>query len=372
MKTLREMIDIVEAAQQGVAEGSEIAQPGQLVQIIQAPRMLDLLPGETFEVRSSNAEGVTLKHGMGTKFDNVVFPHGTYKIVNAQGLREFAPGGNFKPPAPPKKKGDDPWGNDDRSKILQSVKQLLQAGNKVDWKVPGQMGHVVRVSDDSVILKRWNRPYSKINYSLMLTDDQDDQYLIQMVKPGHYKVVSSDSEWQLEEQGVAEGQGDFDKALDTLSGSYSGWYPDETQSEPGVKTYWYDDGEGGFYADGRIEHNLRTGEITVSFVDKDGYHGGDVEGTFKNMGDAMRALRGGGGNHGGRAPNYDRLGSRTQHGPDDLRKTDRTGRKGTVGGGFANARKASIQHNLGKHGPKGVLPEASPDALATIDKLTQK
>jgi hypothetical protein len=51
------------------------------------------------------------------------------------------------------------------------------------------------------------------------------------------------------------------------------------------------------------------------------------------------------------------LGQRTPYGPDDLRKTDRTGRKGTVGGGFANARKASIQHSLGRHGPKGVLPE---------------
>lgn len=74
-----------------VTENFEPAQPGQLVSIIQAPRILDLLPGETFEVRSSNEQGVTLKHGMGTKFDNVVFPHGTYKIVNAQGLREFAP-----------------------------------------------------------------------------------------------------------------------------------------------------------------------------------------------------------------------------------------------------------------------------------------
>jgi hypothetical protein len=69
-------------------EGSEIAQPGQLVSIIQAPRILDLLPGETFEVRSSNEQGVTLKHGMGTKFDNVIFPHGTYKIVKAQGMKE--------------------------------------------------------------------------------------------------------------------------------------------------------------------------------------------------------------------------------------------------------------------------------------------
>ena len=179
-------------------------------------------------------------------------------------------------------------------------------------------------------------------------------------------------------QSVAEGQGDFEKALDTLSGSWSGWYPDENQFDPNIKTYWFDDGEGGFYADGTIEHNLQTGEIKIDFKDKEGSYGDDVHGTFKNMGDAMRALRGGyPGSHGGKAPNFDRLGQRTQHGPDDLRKTDRTGRKGTVGGGFANARKASIQHSLGKHGPKGVLPEdqleeTTPDAMAKIDNLFRK
>jgi hypothetical protein len=65
-----------------------VARPGQLVTIIKAPRMLDLLPGETFEVRTSDADGVTLKHGLGTRYDNVKFPHGTYKIAKAQGVRE--------------------------------------------------------------------------------------------------------------------------------------------------------------------------------------------------------------------------------------------------------------------------------------------
>ena len=67
-----------------------VARPGQLVTIIQAPRMLDLLPGETFEVRTSDADGVTLKHGLGTRYDNVKFPHGTYKIAKAQGVAEAA------------------------------------------------------------------------------------------------------------------------------------------------------------------------------------------------------------------------------------------------------------------------------------------
>jgi hypothetical protein len=126
-------------------------------------------------------------------------PKGSVLEPSEEELNEFAAGGDFKPPAPPKQKSNDPWGNDDRSKIIQAVGQLLKAGNKVDWKVPGQMGHVVRVSDDSVTMKRWGKPYSKIHYSLMLTDDQDDKYEIQLVKPGYYKVVTSDPDWQLDE-----------------------------------------------------------------------------------------------------------------------------------------------------------------------------
>ena len=113
------------------------------------------------------------------------------QFVDDDELKEFAPGGDFKPPMPPKGKGDDPWGNDDRSKIVQAVRGLLKAGNKVDWKVPGQMGHVVR-------------PYSKIHYSLHLTDDYDDKYMIKMKNPGHYVVVSSDPEWQFESVTEAE------------------------------------------------------------------------------------------------------------------------------------------------------------------------
>jgi len=156
------------------------------------------------------------------------------------------------------------------------------------------------------------------------------------------------------EQGVAEGEGNLSKALDTLSGSWSGWHQVKSRN-PDIEKFEWDDGEGGFYAGGSIEHNLKTGEVTVDYH---GEYDDEVKGTFKNMGDAMRALRGGHpGGHGGRAPNFDRLGQRTPPGPDDLRKTDRTGRKGTIGGGYANQLKGSIQANKGRLGPKGVLPE---------------
>jgi len=172
--------------------------------------------------------------------------------------------------------------------------------------------------------------------------------------------VPQDTAPPVKEQGMAEGEGNFEKALDTLSGSWSGWHKDES-SDPNIEKYFFDDGEGGYYAGGTIEHDLRTGQVTVDYSG-DEYHGPDVKGTFDNFGDAMRALRGDGGNHGGRAPNFDRLAHRTPHGPDDLRKTDRTGRKGTIGGGYANKLKGSIEYNKGKLGPKGVLPEGDNQA----------
>ena len=179
------------------------------------------------------------------------------------------------------------------------------------------------------------------------------------------KVNDDDMEWFIEgsfqnsnfaKKGVAEGEGDLATALSKLSGSWSGWHKEEDMSSPDVDVYEYDDGEGGYYGRGTIEHNLKTGTVKVEYHDSE--NEADVVGTFKNMGDAMRALRGGGGNHGGKAPNFDRLGQRKQHGPDDLRKTDRTGRKGTLAGGPTNSLKQAIQWNKGKHGPKGTLPES--------------
>jgi hypothetical protein len=161
----------------------------------------------------------------------------------------------------------------------------------------------------------------------------------------------------LPEQSVAEGQGDLATALSKISGSWSGWHKEEDMSSPDIDVYEYDDGEGGYYGRGTIEHNLKSGEVKVEYHDSE--NDADVDGTFKNMGDAMRALRGQWGqNHGGKAPNFDRLGQRKQHGPDDLRKTDRTGRKGTLAGGPTNSLKQAIQWNKGKHGPVGKLPES--------------
>ena len=175
--------------------------------------------------------------------------------------------------------------------------------------------------------------------------EEDDDYF--------REIFRKKREAAAKDQGVAEGEGNLGKALDTLSGNWSGWHQVKSRN-PNIEKFEWDDGEGGFYAGGSIEHNLKTGEVTVDYH---GEYDDEVKGTFKNMGDAMRALRGNGGSHGGQAPNFDRLRDRKPPGPDDLRKTDRTGRKGTIGGGYANQLKGSIQANKGRLGPKGVLPE---------------
>jgi hypothetical protein len=87
---------------------------------------------------------------------------------------------------------------DNRSKLLASVGRLFDAGNKVDWQVPGQMGHVTRVQDDGITMKKWKKPHSRMSFFLPMTDDsRDSKYTIKMVGPKHYAVVSA-------EQGVAE------------------------------------------------------------------------------------------------------------------------------------------------------------------------
>jgi hypothetical protein len=89
---------------------------------------------------------------------------------------------------------------DNRSKLLASVGRLFDAGNKVDWRVPGQMGHVTRVQDDGITMKKWKKPHSRMSFFLPMTDDsRDSKYTIKMVAPKHYAVVSSDPSWNLEE-----------------------------------------------------------------------------------------------------------------------------------------------------------------------------
>jgi hypothetical protein len=175
-------------------------------------------------------------------------------------------------------------------------------------------------------------------------------------------------------QAVAEGkgplgQGDLGLALRSLAGNWSGWH-EEKSHDPDIEVYEYDDGEGGYYASGSIEHNWKTGEIKVNY--HDGEVGADIDETFHSIGDAMNALRGGyPASHGsGKAPNYDTLANKTLAGPDDLYKTDRAGKKGTLSKARMDGMKASSKYTM-RGGPQGVLPEGQED-LDAIKRLLGK
>ena len=177
-----------------------------------------------------------------------------------------------------------------------------------------------------------------------------------------------------QKENVVEGEANLEKALNTLSGSWSHWIKDKT-TDPNIESYWFDDGEGGHDATGSIQHDLRTGRITVDYEDE---YGETVKGTFDSVGAAMNALRGGyPGSHGsGKAPNFDTLGGREFDPSKDLYKTDRAGKKGTLTKAHMDTMKASSPYRM-RGGPKGVLPEeqleeTSPEAIAKINQITRR
>jgi len=161
--------------------------------------------------------------------------------------------------------------------------------------------------------------------------------------------------WErMTDKDVAEGLGNFAKAIDNLHG----WYQVKSRN-PDVEVYEFDDREGGFYADGTVYHNVKTGRVKIEFEDKIGEYGGmNVNDTFNSIGDAMNVLR----QitipirpNNGKAQNFDRLGGRELAGPNDVYKTDRTGKKGTLTKSRMDTMKMSSPYR--KTGPKGVLPE---------------
>jgi hypothetical protein len=192
---------------------------------------------------------------------------------------------------------------------------------------------------------------------------------IQIMTPQQFVADAGDmpGEEEVDEGKGPLGQGDLGLALKSLGGSYSRWH-EENSYDPDIEKYEYDDGEGGYYASGSIEHNLNTGEIEVHYQDEE--VGADIDETFHSIGDAMRALRGGNSypSWGGKKPNFDTLGGRELAGPDDLYKTDKKGKKGTLGKARMDTMKASSPYRM-QGGPKGVLPEGD-EHLNRIRKLS--
>jgi hypothetical protein len=192
---------------------------------------------------------------------------------------------------------------------------------------------------------------------------------VQVMTPQQFVAKAGDmpGEEEVDEGKGPLGQGDLGLALKSLGGSYSRWH-EENSYDPDIEKYEYDDGEGGYYASGSIEHNLNTGEIEVHYQDEE--VGADIDETFHSIGDAMRALRGGNSypSWGGKKPNFDTLGGRELAGPDDLYKTDKKGKKGTLGKDRMDTMKASSPYRM-RGGPKGVLPEGE-EHLNRIRKLS--
>ena len=169
-------------------------------------------------------------------------------------------------------------------------------------------------------------------------------------------------------RGVLEGKGDFSQAIEQLSG-----WDEVSPDEPGTRQYDFDDDEGGYYAQGTVVQDLKTGQIKIEFKDDGEYGGHEINDTFNSIGDAMNALR----NittrrsKSGKAQNFDTLGSKTLAGPDDVYKTDRAGKIGTLTKSRMGGMKASTQHTM-RGGPKGVLPEGKKGVNPFAKKDTKK
>ena len=196
-------------AEQGVAEGSE---ESYIIVRTDSEGKKDVFAGnfDTYE-RAQKELDACLAHPLHTKYKQKFEINRRSQDVVEGSLNEFAVDGF----------GDS---GDKRSKLLASVGRLLDGGNKVDWQVPGQMGHVTRVQNDGITMKRWKMPHSRMSFFLPMYDDsRDNKYTIKMVAPKHYAVVSA-------EQGVAEENGG-------VGGGFGTNYPGTYEQENGPFTH---------------------------------------------------------------------------------------------------------------------------------------
>ena len=126
--------------------------------------------------------------------------------VDKKKVNEFAPGGTMKPPAPPTAKKKDPFEDDDRSQLLMSIKNLLDKGAKIDSYLFGARGHITGVANDyfGFYFKKLNKPHSKSSFVRPMDGEDDESYMLKLVKPGYYQLWDK-SIANAGEQGVAEG-----------------------------------------------------------------------------------------------------------------------------------------------------------------------
>ena len=206
------------------------------------------------------------------------------------------------------------------------------------------------MAHDSTIYRALERYFAKNNISTTIFNRVAAIVFKKLDKYG--RRLSTDP--RIQEQGVAEGKGDFAQAIDNLSG----WHEEESDN-PDIRIWVFDDREGGWYAQGTVYHNVKTGRVKIEFEDRADAWGGDVNDTFDSIGDAMKVLKNITGQispNTGKAQDFDKLGGRTVAGPDDLYKTDRVGKKGTLNKTRMDIMKAFSPYR--KTGPEGQLPES--------------
>ena len=252
---------------------------------------------------------------------------------------------------------------DDKLEALRAMVKRFRAGEEVD---EGET-HTTRggtVSHKDGVTKHQAGPGVYGGYDDTTHPDSPEEKHLN--SPGAKTGHNTD---QIKKFKFTEGEGNFAKAIENLHG----WYQHDS-SDPDVEVFDFDDGEGGYYAQGTIEHNLKTGEINVEFEDTSGeYGGGSIKEKFNSIGDAMNVLRGITSQmryNSGRKPNFDTLGGTKLAGPDDLYKTDKAGKKGTLTKARMDRMKMSSPYSM-RGGPKGVLPEGQED-LDTIRRLLGK
>ena len=184
--------------EQGVAEGSN-----DTYDIIRTNDYgkKDFFAGNYSLEQAKDELAKCLAHPLHTKYGH------KFAIVkrNEQPIKEFAPGGTMKPPAPPTAKKKDPFEDDDRSQLLMSIKNLLDKGAKIDSYLFGARGHITGVSNDyfGFYFKKLNKPHSKSSFVRPMDGEDDESYMLKLVKPGYYQLWDK-SIADAGEQGVAE------------------------------------------------------------------------------------------------------------------------------------------------------------------------
>lgn len=144
-------------------------------------------------------------------------------------LKEFAPGGIYKPPVIPTNPGKGPFEDDPRSQTVNQVQQLLDAGKSVFVLLPGAKGRAVgtQIGDDhswlNVQYKGWKDPKtrsrSRLTVNLKADDDESlhlapgSQFTDNKDRPFDYTLSgeAKTSGRGLWEQDVAEAETDYSK-----------------------------------------------------------------------------------------------------------------------------------------------------------------